>query len=123
MQRIRIKQIKSKLVMENIKDYTKNIRNWEFTGEKPIIMDFYATWCGPCKSLAPTLEEIAKEYKDTIKVIKVDIDKNAEFADICFVKSVPTLFFISKDGTFKRVIGAQAKDVIKNIIDNDLLNE
>ena len=109
--------------MENIVDYTKNIRNWKFTGEEPIIMDFYATWCGPCKAMAPILEEIAEEYKGKLKVIKIDIDKNIEFANICYVKSVPTLFFISRNGNFQRIIGAQPKDVIINIIKSNLLNE
>lgn len=107
--------------MENIQDYTRNVSNWQFTGEKPIIIDFYATWCGPCKSLAPTLEAIAKQYEGRVKVLKVDIDRNQGFAATCGVRSVPTLFFIRKDGMFQRVVGAQPMNVIQSIVENELL--
>ena len=104
----------------------KVIKESEFINEINkglVLVDFYAEWCGPCKMLSPILEEIAEEYKGKLKVIKIDIDKNIEFANICYVKSVPTLFFISRNGNFQRIIGAQPKDVIINIIESNLLNE
>ncbi len=109
--------------MENIKDLTRNLRNWTFTGEKPVIMDFYATWCGPCKYLSPIVEEIAREYKDRLSVVKVDIDRNQGFAATCGIQSVPTLFFIRKDGTITRMVGVQPKPVVEDMVKRELLSE
>ena len=62
--------------MENIKDYQQYLRGYNYTGITPVIIDFYATWCGPCQALAPMLKRLADEYKGRIKVLKVDVDKN-----------------------------------------------
>ena len=108
--------------MENFNDIIKGVQsNWKFSGETPVIIDFYATWCGPCKALAPTLHKIAEEYEGKIKVLKVDIDQNQSFAETCEVQSVPTLFLIRRDGTFQRMIGAQPYNVLKNAIETELL--
>jgi thioredoxin len=69
---------------------------WKFIGEQPCIVDFYATWCGPCKMLAPNLEKIAEKYKGKIKVYKVDVDKEKELAMAFNVQSIPTILFIPK---------------------------
>lgn len=109
--------------MENIHDYTQNLRGWEFTGERPVILDFYATWCGPCKSLAPALHQLAVDYMDQVDVLKIDIDRNADFAETCGVRSVPTLFYVRRDGTIIRQVGLAPMDEMKRTIDNELLNK
>ena len=66
--------------MENIKDYQQYLRGYNYTSITPVIIDFYATWCGPCQALAPMLKRLADEYEGRIKVLKVDVDKNQALA-------------------------------------------
>jgi thioredoxin len=91
--------------MENIKDYQQYLRGYDYTGKTPVIIDFYATWCGPCQALAPMLKRLADEYEGRVKVLKVDVDKNQELAAAARIMSIPTLFFITKDGNIERVVG------------------
>ena len=63
------------MFLDNIFDYTSGSTDWKYKGEKPAVIDFYATWCGPCRMVAPLLKSLAKEYKDQIVVYKVDTDK------------------------------------------------
>ena len=91
--------------MENIKDYQQYLRGYDYTGTTPVIIDFYATWCGPCHALAPMLKRLADEYEGRVKVLKVDVDKNQELAMAARIMSIPTLFFITKDGDIERVVG------------------
>lgn len=74
-------------------------------GEQPVLVDFYATWCGPCKSMNPILEETAKQLGVNVKIIKVDIDKNPSVADHYKVKGVPTLILFHKGQTLWRRSG------------------
>ena len=80
-------------------------KHWKFASDKPIIIDFYATWCGPCQAMAPMLQRLAQEYEGRIKVLKVDVDKNQALATAANIMSIPTLFFIRKDGTIERKVG------------------
>ena len=91
--------------MENIKDYQQYLRGYDYTGKTPVIIDFYATWCGPCHALAPMLKRLADEYEGRVKVLKVDVDKNQELAMAARIMSIPTLFFITKDGDIERIVG------------------
>ena len=91
--------------MENIKDYQQYLRGYDYTGKIPVIIDFYATWCGPCQALAPMLKRLADEYEGRVKVLKVDVDKNQELAMAARIMSIPTLFFITKDGDIERTVG------------------
>ena len=91
--------------MENIKDYQQYLRGYDYTGKTPVIIDFYATWCGPCQALAPRLKRLADEYEGRVKVLKVDVDKNQELAMAARIMSIPTLFFITKDGNIERTVG------------------
>ena len=78
----------------------------------PVLIDFFATWCGPCRMMAPVIEQIAQEQEGTIKVIQVDVDENGSLAQACGVVSVPT-FVALKDGKIVgRTVGAQAKESI-----------
>lgn len=92
--------------MENINDYLQYLRGYNYTGVTPVIIDFYATWCGPCQAMAPMLKRLAQEYEGRIKVLKVDVDRNQALAAAARIQSIPTLFFIAKDGQIERHVGA-----------------
>lgn len=92
--------------MENIKDYLQYLKGYDYTGKMPVIIDFYATWCGPCQSMAPMLKRLAHDYEGRVKVLKVDVDKNQALAIAARILSIPTLFFITKEGDIERQVGA-----------------
>lgn len=81
-----------------VMDFEKNPQTWVFKGSKPCLVDFYATWCGPCKISAPILEELAKEYAGKIDIYKVDVDKEQELAAVFGVQSIPTFLYCPMNG-------------------------
>lgn len=80
--------------------------------EKPVFIDFYATWCGPCTAFLPTLKEVKKEMGDRARIIKIDIDKNQELASKLAVRSVPTLMIYQKGAQKWRVTGGKTKETV-----------
>lgn len=92
--------------MENIQNYLENLKGYDYTGKMPVVIDFYATWCGPCKALAPSIERLSKEYDGRVKVLKVDVDKNQSLAQAARIMSIPTVFFIDLKGNISRSVGA-----------------
>ncbi|HOK52013.1 MAG TPA: thioredoxin [Bacteroidales bacterium] len=103
-------------------DYEKN-KQWKYEGNKPAIIDFYADWCGPCRMLAPVMDEIAKEYAGKIIVYKVDTEKERELAMNLGISSLPTLVFIPVNGKPQATMGALPKAELVKIINEVLLNE
>lgn len=89
---------------------------FKFLGDKPAIIDFYATWCGPCKTIAPILEDLAKEYAGKIVIYKVDTDKEQELAQAFGIRSIPSLLFIPMSGQPQMVQGALPKAELKRTI-------
>jgi thioredoxin len=98
-------------------------KEWKFEGDIPCLIDFYADWCGPCKMVAPILEELATEYKDKINIYKVDTEDQQELAAIFGIRSIPSLLFCPKDGQPQMAMGALPKDTFKKAIDDILLTE
>ena len=101
-------------------DYEKE-EAWKYKGTLPAIVDFYAEWCGPCKAIAPVLEELAIEYDDKLVIYKIDTDKESELSSLFGIQSIPTLLFIPMQGDLMIQKGALPKNVLKQVIDERLL--
>jgi thioredoxin 1 len=96
-------------------------KEWKYEGSTPCIVDFYASWCGPCKMISPILEDLAKEYKGKIIVYKVDTDKEQELSQQLGIQSLPTLVFVPKSGKPQVSMGAMPKESLVKAINDVLL--
>jgi thioredoxin len=104
-----------------VADYRTPHAEWHYMSDRPAIVDFYATWCGPCRVLAPVLEEIASTYRGEIYVYKVDVDLCEALADAYDIRSIPTTFFIPMKGRPVKMVGAVNKQEIERLIKEVLL--
>ena len=102
-------------------DDKSNPGSFKFLGDKPALIDFYAEWCGPCKMLAPVLEELSAEYAGKVDFYKVNVDNEEELAMLFGIRSIPTLIFIEKNGTMHRSQGAMGKPQLREAIEKTLL--
>ena len=98
-----------------------NPQEWKYLGDKPAIIDFYADWCGPCKVVAPILEELAGEYADDIYIYKVDTEAEQQLASEFGIRSIPSLLFVPMEGQPQMAQGALPKDALKEAISEVLL--
>jgi thioredoxin len=96
-------------------DYEKKTE-WEYAGDLPAIVDFYAQWCGPCKMLSPVLERLAQKFAGKLHVYKVDTDAEAEISRVFGIQSVPTLYFIPKEGKPSYAMGALPQLELERVI-------
>ena len=111
------------LTLNKVASYETSPSEWKFLGERPAIIDFYATWCGPCKMLSPVLEELAAEYAGKIDIYKINVEEEEELAGVFGVRSVPTLLFVPMEGAPQMAQGALPKNVLQEAIRNVLLPE
>jgi len=113
-----------KLTTEDFKqkvfDYTQE-QEWKYQGTMPAIIDFYADWCGPCKMVAPVLEELAGEYEGKLIIYKVDTEKEVELSAVFGIQSIPSFLFIPNEGKPMMQPGALPKNMFKKVIDENLL--
>ncbi len=105
---------------DEIFDYTTS-KEWDYKGEIPAIIDFYADWCGPCKMVAPILEELSEEYKGKINIYKVDTEVEQELAAVFQIRSIPSMLFIPVGKQPMMQAGALPKATLKEVIEKELL--
>jgi thioredoxin 1 len=102
-------------------------QDWNFKGEKPCIIDFYADWCGPCKMIAPILEELAGEYGESVDIYKIDTEKEQELAAVFGIRSIPSVLFVPLNEPPRMSVGALPKEgfveAIKDIFGVELPNK
>ncbi|MEG0499397.1 MAG: thioredoxin domain-containing protein [Alistipes sp.] len=106
-----------------VADITTAVSDWKYLGDKPALVEFYATWCGPCKALAPILKELAAEYGDQIYIYKIDFDKERKLAKVFNISAIPTLLFIPMTGKPKIMEGVQSKTELRKLINTILLEK
>jgi thioredoxin 1 len=108
--------------LDKIFNYEVN-KEWKFEGELPAIIDFFADWCGPCKMVAPILEELSTEYAGKINIYKIDTEAEQELAAAFNIRSIPSMLFIPMNGQPQMAVGALPKDALKNAISEVLLQK
>jgi len=94
--------------LKKVFDYENN-QEWNFKGEKPAIIDFYADWCGPCKMVAPIIEELSEKYEGLVDIYKIDTEAEQELASVFGIRSIPSILFIPVDGQPQMAAGALPK--------------
>ncbi len=106
--------------VKKVWNYEESPEEWKFLGDKPVIIDFYADWCGPCKIASPILEEISNEYAGEVKVYKIDTQKERELAGVFGIKSIPAFLYIPVKGkpVMMAGIGRTKEDTKKMFVDN-----
>jgi thioredoxin 1 len=95
-------------------------KEWKYEGLKPCLIDFYANWCGPCKMVAPVLEELQKEYGDNLVIYKVNTDEERELSSVFGIQSIPSLLFVPQDGQPQMAMGALPKATFEKAIEDVL---
>jgi thioredoxin 1 len=98
--------------IEKVFNYEQN-KEWKYSGDKPCIIDFYADWCGPCKMVAPVLEELSKEYDGKLYIYKIDTEAEQELASVFGIRSIPSLLFVPMEGQPQMAMGALPKDAFE----------
>ena len=107
--------------LTKVSNYEANPTEWKYLGDKPCIIDFYASWCGPCKSIAPILDELAKEYDGQIYIYKVNTEEEQELAAAFGIRSIPSILFCPIGEAPQMAQGALPKDIFKKAITEILL--
>ena len=107
-----IEHLTSETFKNKVFDYEIN-KEWKFEGALPALIDFYADWCGPCKMVAPILEELAGEYSGRLDIYKVNTEEQRELASVFGIQSIPSILFIPKEGQPQMALGALPKDSLK----------
>ncbi len=106
--------------LEKVFDYEHN-KEWNFAGELPAVVDFWAPWCGPSRGVGPVIEELSTEYDGKVNFFKVNTDEEQELAGVFGIRSIPSLLFIPKEGRPQMAVGALPKEQMKDIINTELL--
>ena len=108
------------MFLDKVFDYTQS-QTWKYKGELPAIIDLYADWCGPCRRMAPVMQELAKEYAGKIVIYKINVDKEQELAALFGATSIPLFVLIPKEGEPQLIKGAADKVLYVKAIEDFLL--
>lgn len=104
-----VEHLTKETFMTKVFNYEVN-KEWKFEGDKPCVIDFYADWCGPCKMVAPVLEELAKDFDGKLNVFKVNTEEEQELAAAFGIRSIPSFLFVPSEGQPQMAMGALPKD-------------
>jgi thioredoxin len=107
---------------EKIMDFETFKEDWKFQGKLPAILDFFAEWCSPCKTISPILEELSKEYEGKIDVYKIDTEEEQELSMMFGIKNLPSVLFIPMEGEPQMTVGALSKKKFIEIIEEVLIS-
>ena len=116
-----IKHLTKAEFLKKVANYETNPSSWVYLGQRPCMIDFYTTWCGPCKRLAPILEELSKEYAGRIDIYKVDTEKEPALAAAFGVRSIPTLLFCPMGENPQIAQGALPRETLIEVFETVLL--
>ncbi len=109
--------------LEKVWNFEKHPKEWIYEGNEPSVIDFYAVWCGPCKRVAPIMDEMAKKYDGKVKFYKVDVDKESKLASAFRIRSIPAVLFIPTHGKPMMQVGLLPHNTYVRIIDEQLLHK
>lgn len=120
---MKAKELTKTEFLSKVANYEATPSEWKYLGERPCLIDFYASWCGSCKALAPVLEELAGAYDGKIDIYKVNTEKEQELAAVFGIRSIPSLLFCPVGDRPHMIQGALPKADLKNVIDEVLLGQ
>lgn len=92
--------------------------DWNFLGDKPALIDFYASWCGPCQRLLPIVEKLSEEFAGKIDIYKVNVDSEEQLSEAFAIRTIPTLIFIPMNGAPERTMGAMSEQELRTKLNN-----
>jgi len=104
-----VEHLTKETFLNKVFNFEKN-KEWVFEGDKPCVIDFYADWCGPCKMVAPVLEELAKDFDGKLNVFKVNTEEEQELASAFGIRSIPSFLFVPSEGQPQMAMGALPKE-------------
>lgn len=112
-----VEHLTKQTFLEKVFNYETN-QEWNFSGERPCIIDFYADWCGPCKMIAPIMEELSDEYDGKVDIYKIDTEAEQELAAVFGIRSIPSILFVPMNDQPQMAQGALPKHTFKQVIED-----
>jgi thioredoxin len=119
----KIKHLTYKEFQKQIWDFEKSPNTFVFKGKQPVIVDFCANWCRPCRQLAPIMEKLADEYDGKVTFYKIDVDEEKDLASVFQVRSIPTMLFIPMKGQPMKQVGLLPEENLRQIIEEQLIEK